>query len=148
MHTFIAVPPSVWKVGASTIFETSSSPFSVALPILDIGVRRLIHRDVLVLADSEASEQILWTKETGSTGSRTLKNNTFSSSAEHGGITTCLTALNINLYWTKERLFLGLPHSHDLFVNLFLYVDLTPWFLGLIFDDSLLSGFLLNSPIA
>lgn len=76
MHTFKGVASSVWKAGAKTIFETSSRPFSVALPILDIGVRRLIHRDVLVLADSEASKQIRWTKETGSTGSRTLKNST------------------------------------------------------------------------
>ena len=78
MHTFLEVPTSEWNAGARTIFETSSRPFSLAFPILVIGVRRLIHRDVLVLADAAASEQILCTKETGSTGWRVLKNITWS----------------------------------------------------------------------
>ena len=75
--TFLDMVSSWWKQDASTMLHNSSSPFSVALPILLIGVNLLIQRLLLLLEDARASEQILCTKDTGSIGSRVLKNKTF-----------------------------------------------------------------------
>lgn len=71
--TFFGASPCTWKCGANTVRATSSSPFSVALPIRVMGVSRWTQRLRLSPDDSVASTQIRWTNETGSMGSRVLK---------------------------------------------------------------------------
>jgi hypothetical protein len=85
--------PASWKCFPSTVFPTSSRPFSVAFPMHVIGVNRLMYLILLMPGFETISSQILWTKSTGSIGGCVLKNRTHGRSRRTGENSCCLACL-------------------------------------------------------
>jgi hypothetical protein len=147
MYTFFPIRSLPWKWGGSTLFATSSKPFSVAFPIRVMGVSLLTQRPCLP-PDENALVQMRCTNPTGSTGALVLKNRTSQwrpiSSAHLDGLHLecwsanltvqlgrALTTFDVNSDWTEKFPVLGLSNIRYFPLNLGFNVP-TPWFIFMI----------------
>ncbi len=108
-----------------TVFATSPRPLSVAFPMIVMGVNLLTNR-VRFNPEAAASLHMVWTKDTGSTGCRVLKNITATGSARAGFVhrlAEALTTSNIQSYRREQWLLIWPLHCVYFVVNFSLDVN-------------------------